>query len=287
MNEGSSSISKAKDHAEQAIDKAVASPWTERLARFGFAAKGAVYIVIGALATLAAFGSGGGETTNKQGALQTIAAQSYGTLLLGALALGLVGFVLWRFVQALKDPEHPEGGAKRIPVRGAYVVSALVYASLAVAAVQLIMKSGSGGNSNATQDWTARLLQQPFGQWLVAGVGAIIVGVGLYQFYKAFVAKFRKRWNLGQMSEATQTWATRAGRFGLAARGVVFTLVGVFLIQAALRFDPRRAEGIDGALQALAEQTYGQLLLGAVAIGLIAYGIYMFIEARYRQIRMN
>jgi len=162
---------------------------------------------------------------------------------------------------------------------------AFCYAGLALSAIRLITGSGSGDSSTtSTQDWTARLLSQPFGQWLVGAVGAFTIGLGFYQLYKAYKAKFRKEMKLQEMSATEETWATRIGRLGEAARGIVFTIIGFFLIQAARQSDASEAQGLDGALQALAQQPYGPWLLGIVAIGLVAYGIHMGVQARYRRI---
>jgi hypothetical protein len=257
--------------------------WVERLARLGYAAKGIVYAIVGVLAVQAAVGPGG-QTTDTKGALGAIAAQPFGKFLLALLTIGLIGYVVWQFVQAIQDPEHkgddPEGLAKRL----GYGISGLVYAGLALSAIRLLMGSGGGGSSNSTQDWTARLLSQPFGQWLVALIGAFVIGLGFHQFYKAYKAKFRKEMKLHEMSPTEETWATRIGRLGEAARGVVFVIIGFFLIQAARQSDASEVRGLDGALLALSQQPYGPWLLGIVALGLIAYGIHMGVQARYRRI---
>jgi len=258
------------------------SLWVERLARFGYAAKGVVYGIVGLLAAQAALGTGG-RTTDTQGALQEIILQPFGKFLLGVVALGLIGYVVWRFVQAIKDPENKGTDAKALAQRLGYAGNGLIYAGLALSAVQLILGSG-GGNSNSTEDWTARLLSQPFGQWLVGTIGAFIIGLGFYQFYKAFTAKFRKELNLAELSHTEQKWVMGISRFGLAARGIVFCVIGFFLIQAAYQSDASEARGLGEALQILAEQSYGPWLLGTVGFGLLAYGTYMVIQARYRRI---
>ena len=274
-----------KHHAEQAVKQATASPWFERLARFGYAAKGAVYIVVGLLAAMAAFGTGG-KTTDTRGALETIVEQPFGRVLLGAVAIGLIGYALWRFVQAFADAENKGSDAKGIGVRTGYAISALVHVGLALSAAQMALGSSSrsGGSDRAEQGWTASLMAQPFGRWLVAALGAIIIGVGIFQLYKAYTAKFREELKLGEMSSTEQTWATRSGRLGFAARGVVFSVIGIFLMLAALRSDPGEVRGLSGALRALEGQPFGSVILGVVAIGLIAYGVFMFVAARYRRI---
>lgn len=258
--------------------------WVERLARLGYTAKGIVYAIVGVLAVQAAIGVGG-KTTDQKGALGAIASQPFGKFLLALVALGLIGYVIWCFVEAVQDPEHKDDNAEGWARRLGSAISGMIYASLALSAIRLAMGSGAGSSSsNSTQDWTARLMSQPFGQWLVGLVGACIIGLGFYQFYKAYKAKFRKKMKLHEMTPTEETWATRIGRFGEAARGVVFVITGFFLLQAARQADPNQARGLDGALQALAQQPYGSWLLGIVALGLVAYGIHMGVQARYRRI---
>lgn len=271
------------ENVRQPVQQAAAQPWFERLARLGFAAKGIVYFTVGVLAAQAAFGAGG-ETTDTSGALRTIVTQPFGKFLLGLITVGIVGFVLWRVVQTLLDPEHAGRpmNAKRIAQRLGYAISALAYSGLALTAIKLI--TGTDRRQNATQDWTARLMAQPFGQILVGLTGAIVIGVGIAHFYRAFQGKFRRKFKLHQMSLAEQTWTVRLGRFGIAARGIVFSIIGIFLIQAALDADASEAKGLGDALAVLAKQPFGPWILGTVALGLIAYGIYSVVEARYRRI---
>ncbi|MBD2103356.1 DUF1206 domain-containing protein [Leptolyngbya sp. FACHB-261] len=278
------------ENLKQPVAQAASNPWVERLARSGYAAKGVVYVIVGLLAAQAALGTGG-KTTDTSGALQTIVTQPFGKFLLSLVTVGLLGYALWRFVQAVVDPEHAnqDAGAKRWAQRFGYALSGLGYAGLALTALKLISGSGGGsgsssGGSNSTQDWTARILSQPFGQWLVGLLGAIVIGVGFSYFYKAYAGKFRREFKLNEMSDTEESWAMRVGRFGIAARGVVFTIIGGFLIQAALNSDPSQAKGLGGALASLAQQPFGPWLLGIVALGLVAYGLYSGFEARYRRI---
>ncbi|BAY20983.1 hypothetical protein NIES2100_07270 [Calothrix sp. NIES-2100] len=262
------------------------SEWVERLARFGYASKGVVYGIVGLLAAQAAFGTGG-RTTDTKGALQTIVEQPFGKFLLALVAIGLIGYVLWRFVQAIKDPEHQGKDVKGLAQRVGYAINGFLYASLAYSAVQILLGSGGNSNSNSTQDWTARLLSQPFGQWLVGTVGALIIGLGFYQFYQAYSAKFRRELNLTELSNQERKWVMAICRFGLLARGIVFSITGWFLIQAATQYNPQAAGGLDEALQTLSQQPYGPWLLGFVALGLVAYGVYMVVKARYSQLVVN
>jgi hypothetical protein len=260
--------------------------WIERLARFGYISKGVVYGIIGLLAAQAAIGTGG-ETTDAVGALEALVEQPFGQILLALIAIGLIGYVLWRFVEAIKDPENKGSDAKGLLQRGSYILNGLIYAGIAYSAVRILLGLSTNNNGNAPADWTARILAQPFGQWLVGTGGAFIIGLGFYQFYKAFTTKFRREFNLTDLTEREKKWVIGICRFGLFARGVVFCIIGWFLIQAATQYDPQAAGGLDKALQTLGEQAYGPWLLGIVALGLVAYGIYMVVKARYSQLGVN
>jgi hypothetical protein len=274
------SVQRAQNQAEQASQEA--SPWIDRLGRFGYTAKGVVYAIVGVLAFQAAIGSGG-QTTGSSGALQSIANQPFGQLLLGLVAIGLAGYVVWRFAEAIADPENKGTDAKGIATRIGYVVSGILYGFLAFTAVQIIMGNGGGGGGSSTESFTARLMSQPFGQWLVGIVGVITIAAGFEQLQRAYKASFRKKFKLQDMSPTEQTWSTRLGRFGLSARGLVWTMIGIFFIVAAYQAQPQEAEGLAQVLQTLVQQPFGPWLLGIVALGLVAYGIFMVIQARYRR----
>ncbi|MBD2532093.1 DUF1206 domain-containing protein [Nostoc flagelliforme FACHB-838] len=268
----------------QPVKEITSLPWFERLARLGYAAKGVVYFIVGLLATQAAIGSGG-QTTNTTGALKAIVVQPFGKLLLSIITLGIIGYVLWRLVQTFFDPEKSKKpiNAKRIAQRIGYAISALGYTGLALTSVKLIMGSFVG-DSDSTEDWTIYILAQPLGRWLVALAGMMVIGVGLSYLYKAYKGKFRYHLKLSQMSLTEENWAVHIGRFGIAARGIVFGIIGIFLMLAAIQSDGTQARGLGGALTALTQHPFGLWLLGIVGLGLIAYGIYSGIEARYRHI---
>jgi hypothetical protein len=192
--------------------------------------------------------------------------------------------VLWRLLQALLDTDDEGTDAEGIAKRLGYAGSALIYTTLALSAVQLLRTGSVGENSTqAAQDWTAKLMEKPLGQWLVAVVGLLVIGLGCYQLYKGYKAEFREDLELDRLGATENNWVTRLGQVGHIARGIVFGMIGLFLIIAALHANPGEARGIDGALAALAEQSFGPILLGAVALGFVAYGLYMFAEARYRR----
>lgn len=280
-------VKETVDKATDAARDAATSPLAENLARFGYVTKGAVYALVGILAALAAFGSGRGKTTTTQGAIVTISKQPFGQFLLVLIAIGLVGYVLYRFAQTFLDIDHDGTDMKGWFKRIGYAASGITYAGLAAGTVQILSGNSVNVDSHSqhqTEDWTAWLLAKPFGEWLVVLVGLVVIGVGLTHFYTAFTKKFREEFKSYEMSEEARKWALRFGMFGLSARGVVFCLIGLFLIKAAVDYNPKEAVGLGDALQQLAAQPFGPYLLGIVALGLISYGLYSFMNARYRRI---
>lgn len=279
MANAHTTIGKAKGQAVRAAN--AANPWIEALARFGYAVRGVLYITVGVLAAQIALGVGG-ETTDKNGAITAIGSQPFGKFLLVLIVVGLVGYSLWGFVRAIFDPLNRGAEPKGIAQRIGYVVSGLSYGALVVPTVRFIMGTGgTGGGSQASQDLTAKLLAQPFGPWLVGLLGLIGIGGGLGQLFQAFTADFKKDLKFRDMSANEQQWAIRVGRFGMSARGVVFAIMGFFILQAALHKDPGNVKGLDGALQTLVQQPYGPWLLGVVALGLVAFGIYSLLCAKW------
>jgi uncharacterized protein DUF1206 len=260
-----------------------ASPWIARLARLGYAAQGVVYLIVGGLAAQAAVGTGG-RTTDAEGALFAVLRQPFGKVLLGVLALGLLGYSVWRFVQAIKDPEHEGSDAQGLGKRLGYFLSGVVHVSLAAAAVGMLTGAAWGRGGDGAQDWTARLMALPAGIWLVGAVGVAVAGFGLSQLYRAWTVKLDEELDLHRMSGTVRQWTVRFGRFGLAARGVVFGVIGVSLLLAASQADPSEARGLGEALRALRGQAYGPWLLGGVGFGLVAYGLYQGVAACYRRI---
>ena len=282
MAKRGSSVGDAARDAEKAARHA--SPWVEWIARFGYAAKGVVYMVMGILAVLAAVEAGGGSTTDQNGAFQIIEEAPLGQVLLGVVAVGLMGYVLWRSIQAVADPDgeglEPKGVLKRI----GYAGSALLHAFFALTAANLAAGAGGDWGSSA-EEWTGWFLSLPLGWLIVATTGIGIVGVGLYQIYEAYHSGFKKHLELGALGDGEHGWIEHGGRFGVAARGVVFVIAGVFLVLAGLRTDEREVRSLGGALSAILEQPFfGHFLLGVVAVGLVAYGLLMVAVARYRRI---
>jgi hypothetical protein len=260
----------------------ISSNPVEALARFGYGARGVVYGLVGGLALLAAIGSGG-QTGGSRSALQTLLTQPFGKLWLVLIALGLFGFCAWRVLEALTDADRRGSDAKGWGIRGAHLISGIIYAGLAVSALNLALgREGSGGGEDkAAQDWTAWLMSQPFGQWLVGFVGLAVAGAGLAFIWKAWRGKVAERLSL---PGDKRDWFVTLGRMGFAARGVVFLMIGGFLILAALHASSSDVHGLGGALQALQRQPYGWVLLALTALGLFAFGLFGLVQACYRHI---
>jgi Domain of Unknown Function (DUF1206) len=261
--------------------------WIERWARFGHVARGVVYVLIGVLALMEALGTGG-ETTGPSGAVAE--AGQFSRLVLWLIVAGLAGYATWRFVEAIFDPAHLGRSLRGLRKRTARFGSGLAYAALAGgvawAAVQGRIDEAAASSSGDQQarSWSATLLDWPYGRWLLVAVGIGVVIAGIVQLYRAVAQTFKRYLRLTEMSPAEQRWTVRAGRFGIAARGFVFCLVGLFLVQAALRYDPTQARGFGGALAELQQRPFGPAFLGLVALGLVTFGIYSVVEARYRRI---
>src|SRR5829696_933628 len=267
-------------HAQAKGDDVARKPQFEWLARAGLVARGVIYAIIGVLAVKLALGDGG-KTTNQKGALETIVQQPFGKVLLILMAVGLAGYAIWRLVRAAigHGPEATDDTKERV----AGLASGIAYAGLCVTAVSILIGSG-GGSGGSPDKATGGVLDWPGGQVLVAIAGLVMVGVGLEQGYKGIKKKFLEKSKTEQMSESVQRGFTALGVFGHLARMVVFALVGYFLIRAALDYDPDKAVGLDGALATLGQASYGPVLLGIVAAGLIGFAAYSIADARYRRV---
>jgi hypothetical protein len=250
----------------------------EVLARAGFVARGLVYGIIGILALKLALGDAG-KTASQTGALKTIAHQPFGHVLLVLVAIGLGGYALWRLVRAAlgHGPEDSDGAFDRVAALG----SGLAYAALCATAVSILAGSSS---SESPKTATGGILGWPAGPWLVGIAGAVLAGIALYQGWRGVSRDFLHDSKTEQMSEPVRRAITALGVVGHLARMVVFALVGIFLIKAAADYNAQKAVGLDGALGKLAHASYGPILLGVVAVGLIAFALYSLSDARYRRI---
>ena len=256
----------------------MAFPLIEPIARVGLATRGAVYIMVGILAAGAA--AGRGRTTDANGAVRAIGRLDASGVLLVAVALGLAAYAAWRFAQAIQDLDGHGRGVHGLAVRTGDAASGLGHLALAFTAAGF----GVSRRSGTMRAWVARSLAEPGGMWAVGLGGAVVVGIGVFQFHKAWTANFEEHLRLERMNADGRRWSRRIGRFGLCARGVTFVIIGWFLVRAALDMNAREVRDFGGALRTLQAQEYGAWLLGIVACGFVAYGLQSFVDARYRRI---
>ena len=270
----------ALDSAGAVGESFVQSSAFEWLSRSGFVARGLIYGIIGVLALKLAIGHGG-RLTNQKGALHTVAHQPFGKLLLTLVAIGLGGYSLWRLVRAGigHGPEGADSGFDRV----AALASGILYGAMCALAIEILLGAG-GGSAGSPKTTTAGVFGWPGGAWIVGIAGAVMIGVGLYQGYRGITKRFFDDSKVEEMSHRMKEWIGRLGLIGHLARMIVFGLIGIFLIRAAVDYNPRAAVGLDGALVKIVHASYGPLLLGIVAAGLIAFAVYSVSDARYRRI---
>jgi hypothetical protein len=266
-----------KSAGERGARQAIRYPWVGAVMRLGFAVRGLVYGLIGILAIQLAT-QGRGQITDQQGAIALVGRQPFGKFLLILIAIGLAGYALWGLVRALLDPMNKGSDWKGMVARTGYLISGLSYAALLIPTVRTISNQAGGAVSGAQTSSSQRLAQSvlanSWGPWLIGAVGLAIVGAGLAQIVQGWRASFENHFNQYALNSQQRRMATRLGRFGYIARGIVFAIVGVFLVQAAVLHDSTKARGIDGALLAVSRQPYGTVLLAVIAAGLIAFGAY-------------
>lgn len=270
-------------HTTTRTGTASSGDWKETMGRVGLVGRGVLYSVIGLLAIQLALGDAS-QDPSQSGAIEWIAEQPLGKFLLVALTISLFCLAGWRLLDAVVgDPVEGSEGSDRAK----YAVKGVVYLSLAIGALSATIANWSGGGSgggssgeSGNQQATATVLEWPGGQWIVTGVGLATIGYAIYVFKKHTVDEdFLQRLSLGRNAE----WVERLGRLGYAARSVIFLVIGYFLTQAGLTYEPDKTKGLSGALQEISGKGWGQWLLIAVAAGLLAFGLYSLAEAKYRR----
>ena len=261
--------------ARQASD----SPAAHILARAGLAARGVIYLLIGWVAVLVALGHSSREA-DQQGALQLLAGKPYGLVSLLLLGIGFAAYALWRLSEAAFGVTGEGNGA------GARLTSlgrAVIYAGFAYLTFTVI--SGTQrSQSRQQQDMTATAMQHAAGRWLVGIVGLIVVVIGLVVVGQGARRTFMKYLQASQMSPRTRRVVELLGVVGTIARGLVFALAGVLVIDAAITHQASESGGLDKALLTLRNQPYGEFLMMLAALGLVVFGIYGLCEARWRRV---
>lgn len=253
------------------------------LARLGYASKAVVYAIVGLLAILTALNRGG-RITDTSGALRVVLTQPFGNTLLILLAVGLCGYGVWRLLDAIVDPDRDGTGASGVITRVGNAIRGCIYGGLGIEAVQLL-RGLRGSRGDTAQMWTARILDWPLGEILVAIAGGIVAVYGASEFYKSVRGHDDPKVDWSAVSAGMRTGVRRISRFGVGVRGVLIATLGVFLLRAALTHDPNEAAGARESMLALGGLVEGRWFLGLIAAGLLAYAVDQAIHARYRRVR--
>jgi uncharacterized membrane protein YidH (DUF202 family) len=270
------------DDASSRARAAAQSPWLGRAGRFGLAAQGVSYAIVAVLALMLAF-DWGGKTAGRPSALQTLADETLGGLLLVLVAAGFASYAAWRFARAFFDRDHEGDRPKGLAKRAGDLGKGLLYAGLAVSVVRILFGADERGEERADKT-TAGVLGWPAGRWLVFAVAAAIGIAAIWNVYRGLSRKFEDDLELGKMTRGVRRLVARLGLVGLVSRGVVFGVIAWFLTKAAYDYEPREAVGLGGALAKLASATYGDALLAAVAAGLLAFALFSLAQSRYRDV---
>jgi hypothetical protein len=250
--------------------------WVDPLMRIGYAARGVVYLLVGALAFIASVD--GGSTPNSKSALGSLLGQPFGKAMLAIIAIGLVAYALWSFIDAAMDLDDKGSELKGMAGRAAVAISGAIHLALALSVAPLALGVGSRQGNGDTDHWTAVLMGQPFGRWLVATVGIVAIAIGVQHLVKAYRSGYRHHLRYTRAAARLDPLL----KMGLAAHGVVVVIVGGFFILAAWTNDPSRAGGVREALSMVRSSDAGDILLAIAGIGLVGFAVYCFIVAAFR-----
>ena len=270
--------------AGQAAQRAATQPAFELLERVGYVARGALYVAMGILALKIATGTKGGQATDLTGALVFLIGNQFGKLILIVMVIGLAAYAAWGLIRAIFDPLHRGSDASGLMARLGFVSSAVSYAAIAFFGLSLLTGTGSAAPGDSTQKTAASLLAHPFGGQLTILVGLIALAVGIGQFIEAYRATFMNDLKGAEMTPTQRSIVAVLGRYGMAARGVTFLVIGYLLIQAGINKTASLAHGFGGAFVFLLSQPFGPLLLGIVALGFVALGLHSVACARWMRL---
>jgi hypothetical protein len=274
-------VKKVQQDGKEIAKEAAFNPWVERLTKLGYAVKGFLYTAIGFIAIASALGKSRAPA-DQLGAIGQASRLPSAQPFLWLILIGLIAYALWGVIRAVFDPMRKGTDMKGLLARGGYLISAATYASFAVPTYDLIRGARhTTSSSGSTVKLVSQVMDMPMGRWLVVGVGVAAILAGLYQIYSAIKRDYDEVFKPYQLSPKQLRVARQIGRYGIIARGIVFALVGFFIFLAGYQSNPGRAQGINGALKYLGNQPYGQWMLLIVALGLIAFGLYSFMDAAW------
>ncbi len=265
------------DHAENAARQVQDNVWFERGIRVGLVAYGIIHILVGWLALQLAFGDYSGAP-DQQGALHQVSQESYGEPLLWLIGIGLFVLAIWQFFEAIwghRSRDEPKRTMKRIGSAGKVVL----YIVIGIAAIKIALNASSGSSSE--DQYTADLMKQTAGQWLVAGVGIVIIVIGVMQAKRGITKSFERDLQGRATSGDSGSAVVKLGQVGYVCKGVAIAVIGGLFVWAAWEHDPKKAGGLDVALRTLLDHSVGPWLLAVVAAGIVCFGLYCFAWARY------
>jgi len=273
-----------KANVTRTAQKAEFSPQMEAVTRLGYGVRGLIYITMGLLAVQVALGKGGG-LASQQDAIAAIGKQPAGLILLWVVLIGLASYAVWGVVRAVLDPLHKGHDMKGLVARFGFLVSAFGYALLVLPTYRYIRGGSQAASGSQTQKFFTSIMAMPWGRWAIGILGLAVLAGGLYQIYLGFKAGFDRQFQIYALTPEEVKLATNVGRFGSAARGIVLAIVGGLIGLSAYHANPGQPIGMDTALATLLHQPYGIWLLGIVAVGLIAFGIYSLLSAAWFRLK--
>ncbi|MFQ6547886.1 DUF1206 domain-containing protein [Aestuariibius sp. 2305UL40-4] len=250
--------------------------WAIPMMQAGYAGRGLVYLAVAGISLYTIWQ--GGEAQGTSAALAQLEQSAWGTAALIAIGIGLLAYMLWRVVCGLYDLEDEGTGAKAAIARTGQIVTGLIHGALGFAVFAIMLSAASSGGGSKIAEFTGQVMSLPAGIWIVGIAGAITVGAGLYYLKKAYKEEYREKL---EANHFTRNW-NLALKAGVAAQGVTVTIIGVFLVVAALQADPSQAGGLDRAFSWLSGQIYGQILVTILCVGLAGFSLFCFVNAAYR-----
>jgi hypothetical protein len=263
----------------QVLSKESTGP-VQVMGRVGLAARGVIYLGMGIITVSLAIHGGGKKSrhADQRGAVTDLASKPFGHALVIIVAIGLAAYALWQLWQVFAGVAGEEDStAKRLRS----LASAIAYAALTVSAIT-VLAGARKSQSSQQAGYTAKVMKHTGGRSLIGVVGLVIVIVGIVLVVQGAQAKFMER--MSGLSGSAETAVRRLGQVGSIARGLVIALAGILVLVAAIEFDPKKARGIDGALHTLVGQPFGRLLTALAALGLLAFGLFGLVEAKYREV---
>lgn len=273
-----------KTQGKKVTKEAAYSQLMDRLARLGYGVKGVIYVTMGFIAFRSAFGKSN-TPADQLGAIREFGKLPYAQILLWVILIGLIAYSLWSLIRAFLDPFHKGNDLPGLVARGGYLISAVTYAFFAFPTYDLIQGAATGSQTGQTQNFIAGVMSMSLGRVIVGAFGVAGMAAGLYQIYMGITLNFEREFKPYALTSEQLMVAKQVGRYGTIARGVVFALVGFFFVLAAYYANPQQTRTFDGALDFLAKQAYGLWLLGIIAAGLIAFGVYSLMSAAWFRLK--